>query len=515
MTGFVCGLECRALFNGSVPMTVIPLHIREKITVTTSGPQIVLPHPSIKYTSLESVAHVHYTVKTRTLVLTLSAPLFDCLLSHLSGLALHSAHWNVPHPLAMRGGPSLGPLDLSPRLHRWGPLDLSPRLHSRGPLDLSPRLHSRGPLDLSPRLHGRGPLDLSTRLHGRVHPTEIRTSISLPSAVELNTTIVLADYATEAGSEPAFAWRESEKPPPVHPTEIRTSISPSSAVELYTTSALANYTTEAGLKLRLFTRGENNVRGQGCLLTRLHTQRPRNGALLRERRKRMWTRDWPEIPNNGHGMLKMIHSEVRYSSPMTSLVLTDTSQLTSDSQHLDVDNIDQQKQPTWKSSNFKFWMERLVLQKLVNYSSPMASLVLTDSSQLTSDSQHLESSQEEEDFWEKSSSDDLNFDDEDMLHTIDQGDFALVKFKTKSSFCYFVSRVVKKESNDDYYVTFLRRSEPGIGLYSFVYPEKEDTSNVLREDLIKLPPPVSSGGTERVALKVNFDFDFSRYQPVR
>nr|CAD7255861.1 unnamed protein product [Timema shepardi] len=77
-------------------------------------------------------------------------------------------------------------------------------------------------------------------------------------------------------------------------------------------------------------------------------------------------------------------------------------------------------------------------------------------------SYRTESSQEEEDFWEKSSSDDLNFDDEDMLHTIDQGDFALVKFKTKSSFCYFVSRVVKKESNDDYYVTFLRRSEPGL-----------------------------------------------------
>nr|CAD7578812.1 unnamed protein product [Timema californicum] len=37
-----------------------------------------------------------------------------------------------------------------------------------------------------------------------------------------------------------------EKPPPVHPTEIRTLISPSSAVELNTTSALANYATEAG-----------------------------------------------------------------------------------------------------------------------------------------------------------------------------------------------------------------------------------------------------------------------------
>nr|CAD7570787.1 unnamed protein product [Timema californicum] len=40
-----------------------------------------------------------------------------------------------------------------------------------------------------------------------------------------------------------------EKPPPVHPTEIRTSISPSSAVEINTTSALANYVTEAGQKL--------------------------------------------------------------------------------------------------------------------------------------------------------------------------------------------------------------------------------------------------------------------------
>nr|CAD7438994.1 unnamed protein product [Timema bartmani] len=53
------------------------------------------------------------------------------------------------------------------------------------------------------------------------------------------------------GSEPAFAWREREwktiweKPPPVHPTEIRTSISLSSAVELNTTSTLANYATEA------------------------------------------------------------------------------------------------------------------------------------------------------------------------------------------------------------------------------------------------------------------------------
>nr|CAD7400460.1 unnamed protein product [Timema poppensis] len=52
-------------------------------------------------------------------------------------------------------------------------------------------------------------------------------------------------------SEPAFAWRESGKPfrknhPPVHPTKIRTSISPSSAVELNTTTVLANYAAETG-----------------------------------------------------------------------------------------------------------------------------------------------------------------------------------------------------------------------------------------------------------------------------
>nr|CAD7572506.1 unnamed protein product [Timema californicum] len=43
----------------------------------------------------------------------------------------------------------------------------------------------------------------------------------------------------------SFFVKKQEKPPPVHPTEIRTSISPSSAVELNTTSALANYATEA------------------------------------------------------------------------------------------------------------------------------------------------------------------------------------------------------------------------------------------------------------------------------
>nr|CAD7606781.1 unnamed protein product [Timema genevievae] len=44
-----------------------------------------------------------------------------------------------------------------------------------------------------------------------------------------------------------------EKQTKVHPTEIRTSISPASAVELNMTSALANYATEAGSFIARFT----------------------------------------------------------------------------------------------------------------------------------------------------------------------------------------------------------------------------------------------------------------------
>nr|CAD7427681.1 unnamed protein product [Timema monikensis] len=100
-----------------------------------------------------------------------------------------------------------------------------------------------------------------------VHPTEIRTFISPSSAIKPNTTSALANYATEVGvtikvllrNELGVGdakWRHYEtsklalNAPTVHPTEIRTSISPSSAVELNTTSALANYATEAACYVR-------------------------------------------------------------------------------------------------------------------------------------------------------------------------------------------------------------------------------------------------------------------------
>nr|CAD7571625.1 unnamed protein product [Timema californicum] len=91
-------------------------------------------------------------------------------------------------------------------------------------------------------------------LFSKNHPQRTRLGskpyFSVFGSLVQHETIALDHTAIVTGSEPAFAWRESGKPfrknqPPVHPTEIRTSISPSSTVELNTTSVLAYYATEA------------------------------------------------------------------------------------------------------------------------------------------------------------------------------------------------------------------------------------------------------------------------------
>nr|CAD7204202.1 unnamed protein product [Timema douglasi] len=73
-----------------------------------------------------------------------------------------------------------------------------------------------------------------------------------------------------------------------------------------------------------------------------------------------------------------------YSSPLASLVLTDSSQLTSDSRHLGIYSSSVASLVLTDSSQLTSDSQHLGI-----YSSPVASLVLTDSSQLTSDSQHL------------------------------------------------------------------------------------------------------------------------------
>nr|CAD7576204.1 unnamed protein product [Timema californicum] len=92
------------------------------------------------------------------------------------------------------------------------------------------------------------PLIKRHRLVNEALQQELQTSIHALSISLANTLVVLSSTAEDWEIE----VRISEKPPPVHPTEIRTSISPSSAVELNTTSTLANYTTEfySGVRLK-------------------------------------------------------------------------------------------------------------------------------------------------------------------------------------------------------------------------------------------------------------------------
>nr|CAD7463606.1 unnamed protein product [Timema tahoe] len=66
---------------------------------------------------------------------------------------------------------------------------------------------------------------------------------------QIRSPLFLMEVATLAfGSQPVARTMDTcEKSPPVHPTETRTLISPSSAVKLNTTGALANYATVAGI----------------------------------------------------------------------------------------------------------------------------------------------------------------------------------------------------------------------------------------------------------------------------
>nr|CAD7393869.1 unnamed protein product [Timema cristinae] len=86
-----------------------------------------------------------------------------------------------------------------------------------------------------------------------LHPPAIISPLTPPPSFIFKTTplngncrqtvLIMAPVQMQAREE----WKAVlERPPPDHPTEIRTSISPCSAVGLNTTSALANYATEAG-----------------------------------------------------------------------------------------------------------------------------------------------------------------------------------------------------------------------------------------------------------------------------
>ncbi|KAK2712265.1 hypothetical protein QYM36_011077 [Artemia franciscana] len=91
---------------------------------------------------------------------------------------------------------------------------------------------------------------------------------------------------------------------------------------------------------------------------------------------------------------------------------------------------------------------------------------------------------------------------------IEEGEFVLVKVVGKRITSYFVAKVlVKHEIEDEIEVLFWKRIFP-----SYKFQEATEKGRVSLEDaLMKLPKPITSGGTARQASFLTFGVDFSGF----
>ncbi|KAK4887300.1 hypothetical protein RN001_003571, partial [Aquatica leii] len=102
--------------------------------------------------------------------------------------------------------------------------------------------------------------------------------------------------------------------------------------------------------------------------------------------------------------------------------------------------------------------------------------------------------------------DDIVKDSQD-LSDISAQSFVLVKFPTKKTCKYYVGKVLKKISNQEYEINFLRKQGN-----AFVFPTVEDANIVLLKDIeLRLPDPNLSGGTARTRTTYRFAIDLSLY----
>jgi hypothetical protein len=91
---------------------------------------------------------------------------------------------------------------------------------------------------------------------------------------------------------------------------------------------------------------------------------------------------------------------------------------------------------------------------------------------------------------------------------ITAGDFVFVRFATKKTKALYVGQVEEKEAFT-YKVEFMRRQG---GTWKFSFPDKDDMSEIEREDVAKLPRPVSSGGTASTTTLKYFGVNFSLFE---
>lgn len=135
------------------------------------------------------------------------------------------------------------------------------------------------------------------------------------------------------------------------------------------------------------------------------------------------------------------------------------------------------------------------------------------------------SSSEDED-WKLSDSDNISEDemeeresvfDDDLKEresaSINIGDFALVKVcgKKKGSICYYVAEIINK-SEIDFEVKYMKRLLPG---YNFIFEDEKTYSAVFSDIEMKLPKPMTCGGTERTMIQLSFPVDFRCYSMIK
>lgn len=92
------------------------------------------------------------------------------------------------------------------------------------------------------------------------------------------------------------------------------------------------------------------------------------------------------------------------------------------------------------------------------------------------------------------------------------GDYVLVKFTTKRSLIkHYVGIVINKDGVD--MLTTVSFLKPVVrDKVTFLKCEPEDVADVENENIIlNLPPPTKTGGTSRLAERLTFAINLSRY----
>lgn len=99
-------------------------------------------------------------------------------------------------------------------------------------------------------------------------------------------------------------------------------------------------------------------------------------------------------------------------------------------------------------------------------------------------------------------------DTDSSFPTLVEGDYVLVKFAGKKVVKYFVGRIERKICDSEFEISFLKFVQGK----KFIHPDREDTSEVDSEDIVrKLPQPSCSKGTARSESFLYFSVNFENY----